>query len=63
MSIGSNMWETISDLNECCFYESVVEEGITNLQWVEEQICEFTLVNGRFSEAVAQSYSLCSLSD
>ena len=36
------MWEAINDLNECCFRESVVEEGITNLQWVEEQICEFT---------------------
>ena len=29
-------WETINDLNECCFCESVVEEGIANLQWVEE---------------------------
>ena len=31
-------WETINDLNECCFSESVVEEGIQ----VEEQIREFT---------------------
>ena len=35
-------WETINDLNECCFSVSVVEEGIANLQQVEEQIREFT---------------------